>query len=375
MAAVAGGEVCTIHRRKELKVKQADSTHLVTVADNTQADTVNLKLNDGEAERFVLPVRLTSQRRMLRWLRSASFDALSDFEQDGFVVTLQVNTAVSDDDVLHIYRNDGEVYYSADDTTVSFNTTAATADQDEDSTAATFQTDNLTEDVLGGSDNQLDHDGCHKYKRRGGDRRRRLDISAATYLARNTLRISSPILCQSLAMTTTVEKSLNGLVNQMTQAINDAGITGVKATADTANTRVSLIILVEVTNARATKDHTVDANIKVDTSDGWNDEDVSITLEVQLKMVRILELEITGTLIMMKIGADISANSVAGVITVKVMIDAENLEGIIVYENEDAVVMGVFVQQSLGEFTNSNHSCNECSELIRQLLHSKRKTV
>ena len=37
----------------------------------------------------------------------------------------------------------------------------------------------------------------------------------------------------------------------------------------------------------------------------------------------------------------------------KAAIDAENIEGIIVYENEDTAVMGVFVQQSLGEFTNS----------------------
>ena len=50
------------------------------------------------------------------------------------------------------------------------------------------------------------------------------------------------------------ENSLNGLVNQMTQAINDAGIIGVKAAAVTTNTRVSLTAFAEVTNARVTKD-------------------------------------------------------------------------------------------------------------------------
>ena len=37
----------------------------------------------------------------------------------------------------------------------------------------------------------------------------------------------------------------------------------------------------------------------------------------------------------------------------KAAIDAKNIEGIIVYENAASSVMGVFVQQSLGEFTNS----------------------
>ena len=107
------------------------------------------------------------------------------------------------------------------------------------------------------------------------------------------------------------ENSLNGLVNQMTQAINDAGITGVKATADTTNTRVSLTAFAEVTNARVTKDQgTVDATISVDTTDGWNDKDVSITLGGSIENGDTFEFEINGTLIEMKIGADGFSNSV-----------------------------------------------------------------
>ena len=101
------------------------------------------------------------------------------------------------------------------------------------------------------------------------------------------------------------ENSLNGLVNQMTQAINDAGIIGV-ASADTANTRVSLTAFAEVTNARVTKDQgTVDATISVDKTDGWNDKDVSITLGGAIeKNGDTFEFEVNGTLIEMKIGAD-----------------------------------------------------------------------
>ena len=87
--------------------------------------------------------------------------------------------------------------------------------------------------------------------------------------------------------------------------INDAGIIGVKAVADTANTRVNLTAFAEVTNARVTKDQgTVDATISVDKTDGWNDKDVSITLGGAIENGDTFEFEVNGTLIEMKIGAD-----------------------------------------------------------------------
>ena len=62
----------------------------MTVADNTQAATVNLVLNNGTAREISLAgsTTFTNSDAQIAAFK-ASFDALSDFQKDGFVIYLQ----------------------------------------------------------------------------------------------------------------------------------------------------------------------------------------------------------------------------------------------------------------------------------------------
>ena len=142
------------------------------------------------------------------------------------------------------------------------------------------------------------------------------------------------------------ENSLNGLANKMTQAINSAGIAGVKAEA--SSQFVKLTTLPEITDARVVKDQTtVDAGITVTQSTG------TITLDSTMAIDNGDEFTFTinGTQVELKVGADGFSNSDAGLrAQLRAVIEEANITGVTV--TEAASGREVSVQMNLNTATN-----------------------
>ena len=359
MGAIAS-ETSAITRTdgQNFSVEKAGTTHVVTVADKTAAATQTLILDNGLATQVSLAGGTFSNTDAMLAEYKTQFDALSDTAKNGFKMYVETNAGNTKDDVLHIYRNDGGSFkIQTSTTTLNFNAAASVANTDASSAAQTLE-DDLTEDFsVASTDTAITTTAVTTTAAEGGDRSEGVLTFTGGYVSGK--EYSAEIFGKTVSIIANdddgFENSLQGLANQMTQAINDASIAGVKASVKTTG-RVLIDTLAEVNNARVTKDQsTEDATITIDTTAGFNDKEVSITLGGTIDNGDTFQFDINGKTVEMKIGADGFANTAAGLKSqLKAAIDDANIEGITVTENSAAT--GVFVHMNIGgagAFTNS----------------------
>ena len=358
MAAVASNaSAITRTDGQNFSVEKAGTTHVVTVADNSASVTQTLTLDNGLDTEVSLAGGTFSDLNTMLAAYKTAFDNLSDTAKNGFKMYLEAGSGTADSE-LHIYRNDGGSFKIQTSTTeLDFNGVAAVAGTDASSSAATLQ-DDLTEDFsVASTDTTITTAAVTTTTAEGGDRSEGVLTFTGGYVSGK--EYSAEIFGKTVSIVANdddgFENSLQGLANQMTQAINDASIAGVKASVKTTG-RVLIDTLAEVNNARVTKDQsTEDATITIDTTAGFNDKEVSITLGGTIDNGDTFQFDINGKTVEMKIGADGFANTAAGLKSqLKAAIDDANIEGITVTENSAAT--GVFVHMNIGgagAFTNS----------------------
>lgn len=359
MAAVASNaSAITRTDGQNFSVEKAGSTHVVTVSANSTGAAADLTLDNGLTTQVTLSGGSFSTADAQMAAYKTAFDALSDTAKNGFKMYVEANTGNTNDDVLHVYRNDGGSFkIQSTSTGVAFDGSNAVVNTDASSGAATLQ-DDLTEDFsVASTDTTITTTAVTTTTAEGGDNSEGVLTFTGGYVSGK--EYSAEIFGKTVSIVANdddgFENSLQGLANQMTQAINDASIAGVKASVKTTG-RVLIDTLAEVNNARVTKDQsTEDATITIDTTAGFNDKEVSITLGGTIDNGDTFQFDINGKTVEMKIGADGFANTAAGLKSqLKAAIDDANIEGITVTENSAAT--GVFVHMNIGgagAFTNS----------------------